>query len=406
MRLKHDFKEDNLQRIETAEHYVRFINKLEGNHTIALDAPWGSGKSTFIDFMCEELDKKKDIYITYNAWENDYTDDPFLSLMSEFFEQVVEKEYVGEDKLKNAMASTWAASKHIGKGLFKGATKAVIGSEAMENLSDGIEEIAKGTISASAELAINKAFKDISASKKTRTNFKDELEVTTKKILEEKSKDKLIIIIDELDRCKPTFAIELLENIKHLFAIDEIIFLIAVDKVQLAESIKAVYGAGFDATTYLHRFFDFELHLKKRNIINYFNLIIENKLNTKSYVRMSDFIVKIFDLTLRDFERIVSEILLLKTINPKSFSSINIPLYLLIIKYKKPEIYTIICENSSLNFSEMDIKINSKINSKDFSSFWFSDFHHCTAHKDGTPKYSQLLTNQTTELLNIIESTL
>nr|WP_298078559.1 P-loop NTPase fold protein [uncultured Blautia sp.] len=64
---------------------------------------------------------------------------------------------------------------------------------------------------------------------------------------------KLIIFIDELDRCKPTFAIEMLERIKHYFEDDRIIFVVSVNKEQLVHTISNYYGSGFDATRYLNK---------------------------------------------------------------------------------------------------------------------------------------------------------
>lgn len=66
----------------------------------------------------------------------------------------------------------------------------------------------------------------------------------------------IIILVDELDRCRPTYAIELLERIKHLFGSPGVAFLIATDTKQLGHSIEAVYGSRFDSIRYLHRFFD------------------------------------------------------------------------------------------------------------------------------------------------------
>ncbi|QDE47832.1 hypothetical protein EIN43_17235 [Enterobacter hormaechei] len=62
------------------------------------------------------------------------------------------------------------------------------------------------------------------------------------------------IFIDELDRCRPNYAIDMLETIKHLFDINNVVFVIATDKEQLSHSICSVYGSGFDATRYLDRF--------------------------------------------------------------------------------------------------------------------------------------------------------
>ena len=344
MRLKNDFVEDQLNREKTAVDYVNFINILKGNHTIALDAPWGSGKTTFIDFMTTELDKNKDLYIIYNAWENDYTDDPFLSLISTFFSQVKENGYIQEEELQGIINTALAISKVLFKGVVKGAGKAIMVNEAVENLSDNLEEIIKGTVNEATNKIANKVFKDINLSKKTREQFTIKLKETTSKIVKENNKEKLIIIIDELDRCKPTFAINLLENIKHLFSIYEIVFFIATDRKQLAESIKAVYGSGFDATTYLDRFFDINLHLSNKSLNNYINSKYQSLFDSNESSRVfsntdMDKIISTLNLTVRDIEKILYETLLLKTITQTTKFVPEACIMLLILKYKIPNFY-------------------------------------------------------------------
>ncbi|WP_081764293.1 P-loop NTPase fold protein [Sphingobium sp. Ant17] len=65
----------------------------------------------------------------------------------------------------------------------------------------------------------------------------------------------IFVVVDELDRCRPDYAIALLESIKHLFDVPGVVFVIALHGRQLTASIEAVYGAKFDATAYLRRFF-------------------------------------------------------------------------------------------------------------------------------------------------------
>ena len=78
-----------------------------------------------------------------------------------------------------------------------------------------------------------------------------------KKILEKVTANtKIIIMIDELDRCKPIFAIKLLETIKHLFNVKNMSFIFALDMTQLSYSIKKIYGTEIDASGYICRFFD------------------------------------------------------------------------------------------------------------------------------------------------------
>jgi hypothetical protein len=66
----------------------------------------------------------------------------------------------------------------------------------------------------------------------------------------------LFVLVDELDRCRPNYAVAMLERIKHLFEIDDVVFILATDTSQLQHSVKALYGAEFESARYLLRFFD------------------------------------------------------------------------------------------------------------------------------------------------------
>ena len=65
----------------------------------------------------------------------------------------------------------------------------------------------------------------------------------------------MVIVIDELDRCRPTFAIDVLEVVKHMFSTDGIVFVLASNQTQLSHSIASVYGDRFDSLGYLKKFF-------------------------------------------------------------------------------------------------------------------------------------------------------
>ena len=84
------------------------------------------------------------------------------------------------------------------------------------------------------------------------------------------STGRLLVLIDELDRCKPTYAVQLLERIKHYLSNDKITFVFAVNEEQLLNTIKVFYGEGFDAYKYLDRFFNYRLSLPNLDI-NIFN---------------------------------------------------------------------------------------------------------------------------------------
>ena len=92
-------------------------------------------------------------------------------------------------------------------------------------------------------------------------SFKNALRNTAEELSMKHHGKPLIIAIDELDRCRPSYAIELLEMAKHFFSVDNIVFVLAIDKSQLTHAIKAIYGSNFDTIGYLRRFIDLDFRL-------------------------------------------------------------------------------------------------------------------------------------------------
>lgn len=114
------------------------------------------------------------------------------------------------------------------------------------------------------------------------------------------SAEKLVIFIDELDRCRPDFAIETLERIKHYFDDDRIIFIVSVNKEQLIHTISKYYGEKFDSTAYLNKFFDINIYLPK--IPEYFrnSSIIKTENRQSLFKMIVEEIGEYYNLSLRD----------------------------------------------------------------------------------------------------------
>ena len=85
----------------------------------------------------------------------------------------------------------------------------------------------------------------------------------------------LVVMIDELDRGRPSYAVELLEVAKHLFSVDQIVFVLAVNRSELAHSIKALYGDGFDVKGYMRRFFDVDFRLPDPDRIAFIDVALD-----------------------------------------------------------------------------------------------------------------------------------
>jgi hypothetical protein len=143
----------------------------------------------------------------------------------------------------------------------KATTLGVIKDSDIEELESIKNDIAKG-----ASDFVGKLIEDRITSYKEEVKSIDSFKAILKDLASEISQHSnkpLVVIIDELDRCKPTYAVALVEKIKHLFSVENIVFVLVVHKAQLEEAIRCVYGQNIDASIYLQKFITIECTLSK-----------------------------------------------------------------------------------------------------------------------------------------------
>lgn len=260
---------DKMNRKGVAKFLTQYLDSNDKIKVLNINSEWGSGKTFFLENWRKEQEDNR-VCIHFNAWENDFTGDAFVALVSTIKEQLtghIGPTQEAENSLakftKVAAKTLMAATPALAKGLvkkFTGVEVSVI-AEAVgdEALGEATEKAVEKLISSNKEtLDTVKSFK---------VTFEKLLELAkANKAIEADEKYPVYIFIDELDRCRPTFAIELLERIKHLFTVDQCKFIIATDTRQLGHSIKAVYGSEFSAEKYLKRFFDAEFSLDNSDL--------------------------------------------------------------------------------------------------------------------------------------------
>lgn len=323
------FKDCLFNRKNIAENLILPIIK-ENNSpfSLTINAPWGFGKTTFLNhtkaFLVEKGYKTK----YFNSWETDFIDDPFLALFTELIGDKIEN-----DSEKKAIKTIL---KHTAFGTAKIATYLLPFGQ--ELAKEGINALEKLTNISETEI------NEYSKLKKAISEFQIFLE-------KQNTGDKpLVVIIDELDRCKPTYAIALLERIKHLFSVNNIIFIFGIDREQLAHSITSIYGLNMDTNGYLKRFFDVEIDLPNPNMSLFFtNLLIVNNITLrKDFVENTIIpLLKSLDFSARDIERLIIRLRYFPNKNERT------AIILLLLKMKKEELYKNI-KNSKLTSKKVE----------------------------------------------------
>lgn len=211
----------------------------------------------------------------FNAWENDFSNEPFLSVISciekdlSLLLSVTDKE---NNETKSRLSSVGEYFKSIAPILVRAAISKAIGKDELENLlefNDKDEKVATDIV--------EKFIQNNKAVEKAIESFENSLEELIEKLTCDPDflKKPLFIFIDELDRCRPLYAIVLLERIKHLFDVPGIVFVIATDTEQLKHSVNVIYGSGFDSNTYLRRFFDQSFTLPSPDYVEYAKLLFQ-----------------------------------------------------------------------------------------------------------------------------------
>lgn len=208
---------------------------------ITLNGEWGIGKTTFLRMWNQYLLDNNYETLFFNAWQCDYYDDPLLALIGELSETFGQSNGFLEFT-KKACRLTFRFGAAIVKDFLKNAIKTDLDAVVDEVTNMGIESV-----------------KDYNESKNLIKDFKKQLS----EIVADPTNDKpVVFIIDELDRCNPTFAVKLLERLKHLFEVLNIIFVLGLNTEQLQYAVQGFYGsASINGKEYLKRFFDVELNL-------------------------------------------------------------------------------------------------------------------------------------------------
>ena len=230
--------DDVLDRKQIAEKLTNLIANQEAPFAISIHGSWGTGKTFLLKRWRNELENQKFRAIYFNAWEDDFCEDPLLAILGQL------AEYFKESKLESLSRTAMAiAMPLIRKNALSVLNKATGITFELElegqNERDFVEEYLS-----------QRASKD---------KLKGRLKKLSASVFEE-TRHPLVVIIDELDRCRPTFAIELLERVKHIFDVPNLVFVFGLNRNELCASIRSIYGE-IDADTYLRRFFDMEFML-------------------------------------------------------------------------------------------------------------------------------------------------
>ncbi len=350
------FEQDILGRKGFGESLLNLVSLSSDELVISLDGKWGEGKTTFVK-MWQGMLIKKDIHSIYvNAFENDYSDDAFIAIAGAITAYIAEHENKDEVKSDNFKEFKETA-KVVGvkflpwmaKVAIKTAALGAIKNSDFEELKDIKDDVVKG-LSTVVDDFVSEKLESHKKDVEIIRSFKQLLSEIPKRINSE-GDNPLVIIIDELDRCKPTYALDLIEKAKHLFSVKNIVFVLVMNREQLEKSVKYFYGHEFDAHSYLQKFINIETTIPKktddlyydRDIVQYNRRLFElHQIQTGGdpVSKCLEALAKHFNLSLRQLERVYTNLAIFYATSAKNkIRVVPIASFLAVIKVIEPFVY-------------------------------------------------------------------
>jgi hypothetical protein len=259
------WRDDLLSRAALAEPIRQFVigqmklrREFSTNNAFVLniDSDWGAGKTFFLIRLRRHLEAQGHVAVYVDAWANDHAADPLLAIVSDLqaqfdkaSEQAGSKQALRE-QLKPLRESAGRLAVRATVGAIRTAVTRYTDDDFLGDLQD--------TLSGEGLDAVGRALlKSFEEEKKTIKTFRSSLEIAVNSFIDDARKPPpVFILIDELDRCRPSFAVELLERVKHLFSVNNVAFIVATDTEQLGHVVSGVYGGNFNGGRYLDKFFD------------------------------------------------------------------------------------------------------------------------------------------------------
>ena len=257
--LKH-LRNNTILRNSQLSMLVKLLNSLNESTVLAIDGAWGSGKTVFVKQLLMLSDS------AIQDYGHNTLDEPAINLLREkqktFYFNAWEYDYLGDALSAMLLKLIADDDESLTQGSIKKALSMITMSAGLKNITHDFIDIDNKTRKAD----LVKAVKD-------QVNRHDAVNEFLNKL--KGDSERLIFVIDELDRCRPSFAVELLEVVKHYFTRYDVTFIITTNVNQLSHTIKKYYGSDFDGYAYLNKFFDFIFSLRKVDIEQYARSVLE-----------------------------------------------------------------------------------------------------------------------------------
>ena len=344
---------------EFAERLANLVSNVKEPLVITLDGPWGSGKSVFIKQWAGLMRDRGGNIVYFDAFANDFHSNAFLALASEIY-SIAKKTLGGNNPSSKKFLNK---AKKIGEVITSRGSGIALRFITAGTVNPEDIEAAVKAFKNEPEKAISEKLQKADEERASLEAFRDSLIDVSKSIAKKNQGTgqslPLIFIVDELDRCRPPFSLDIIEHIKHFFSVENICFVLVTNLSQMEAIIKNTYGSETNAHIYLEKFYQLKIVLPEpdigQNQRNKYLNHLSSKLNLKfgdnlpSEIAFDEInhLANAHTLSLRQIEHMMRNIVLIAaSLIEKQMPCLPVTAGLCIMRQTHPKLYALARENS------------------------------------------------------------
>ena len=258
---------DRLGYGEIGKAFTNLVQSLDSEKVISIEAGFGRGKTFFRRAWAQQLRNAGEVVVEVDLQQSDHSGDPVITLLGALVEALPKSK---NSKSQKALES----AKKVGALSMRALTRAILkegAEEVFEALSDAaidqledfnaLDDIIKGVGGEMSKVAGQLITSQMAAERVRKTELPDQLEALRTALIDGVNSERVVVIIDELDRCHPEYAISFLEATKLIFGRSGFVFCLMVNAAYLENLAKHRFGVVQNDEKYLDKFVDIRLKL-------------------------------------------------------------------------------------------------------------------------------------------------
>jgi hypothetical protein len=270
--IRMDTPQDYFDRKRFAGLLLSHLKILPTPFAMGLDAPWGHGKTFFVqNILIPEAEQSKLPLVVYDAFEHEKDGDVFLSLVTTILENTSTFSQGDRSVVETAILDVAKATGRFVRSAIDVTANALSKTVLRQSTEDIATKFSSDTSSVDnfascIENSVEKFIIERTQPGQSYRDIKESFKLSMRQLICAMSdKQKLIVVIDDLDRCTPKHALEVFEAVHHLLNTDGIIFVFSYHREQIERMIEHTYGKGINSAQYLNKFIGFNIKFPEPN---------------------------------------------------------------------------------------------------------------------------------------------